>query len=111
MITPLADETKKKMLSMLEIMDNDSRYKLETLCWETLAKMNELEFKKESARLLQEVEEGKRKYNPSDFTEARVKILHNLREKLHLAETEEELAFVRKKLEEHSKKDISTQKN
>ncbi|OGG03886.1 hypothetical protein A2W14_05435 [Candidatus Gottesmanbacteria bacterium RBG_16_37_8] len=105
-ITPMAQETKDKIMVVLDEFDEDRKIQLETLCWETLAELIDINYKKESAKLLQEIDEGKRKYNSNDFMEIRAKIIHDISEKLHMAETKEELELVRQKLEQHSKNNI-----
>src|SRR3989338_3830037 len=94
-ITPMASETKEKLMAILDEMDEDKKMQLNNLCWNTLADLIEIRYKKENAKLQQEITEGKRIYNSNDFTEARTRIIHELTEKIEIAATDEELLNIR----------------
>lgn len=101
--TPFDEEIKNKLLNDLETMSSQNKLELEMLCWQTLAEVTVLKFKKEQAKLMYEVSQGKRKYNANDFTETKVRIYHELATKLELGQSVDALDEVRKKLEKHKK--------
>lgn len=99
--TPFAEETKQKLLKDLETMTSHLKLELEMLCWRTLAEVTEFKYNKEQAKIMLEVSQEKRQLNLNDFTEAKVRLYHQLASNLEHAESDEQIDEVRKQLEKH----------
>lgn len=98
-MAPMDEATKKEILEKIDTLNEDQKYRLSMVCWQALAQEYDLKLAQETDQILDEVREGKRKYNINDFTEAKAKQSIRFTEKVGQAQTQEDLTKVKEQLE------------
>lgn len=98
-LTPFKDTVKARLIKETESMDEDQKYRLTMICWKAIAENYDLNLAKETDGILDEVYQGKRKYNKNDFQEAKARQDYKFSEKVEKVKTEENLAKVEKQID------------
>ncbi|MBI2617665.1 hypothetical protein HYW55_06030 [Candidatus Gottesmanbacteria bacterium] len=105
----LANFPKEKIEALMKNIDyvtEDEKFRLSNLAWYFISNKYFLRLSLEERKVLQEVKEGKRVYNPSDLEEIKARLTHELAQSLQAADTQQSMEDIRKQLEMHKTKPL-----
>ena len=105
-VAPFPEEERNELLSRYDELNDDDKFELSNAAWRALSIQYYSKLKYEHELLVLQIQEGKRKFNPNDFEEAKAKLLHEFAHKLEAAESEESITEVRKQLEQFKTKPL-----
>ena len=106
-IAPFDEETRKLMLDKLPTLSADQERQLTELAWTMIAADFENKLNTQTDMMLQDMEEGKKLYQPSDFQELSEQLTFHVAQKLEMSGTSDEIAQVKEQLAHYSSKDQS----
>jgi len=99
-----------QLMKDIDFVTEEEKIKLADTAWFLLSQKYFLRLNFEQARVLDEVKQGKRKYNPNDFEEIKARLIHEFTHKLEAAENQESIEEVKKQLEKFKTKPFSQDK-
>ena len=102
----LANFSQDKIDQLMENIDyvsEEDKIKLSDTAWSFISTKYYANLALEKIRIIDEVKQGKRKYNPNDIEEIKARLIHELIQKLQTAQTESSITEVRQQLEKFKK--------
>ena len=96
-----------KIKENIDYVSDEDKLKLSDVAWKTIFEKYFAQLSLERIHILDEIKEGKRKYNANDFEEIKARLIHELLQKLQASETDTSIEEVRKHLEKFSNKKTS----
>lgn len=91
-----------KLMKNIQYLNEGEKLKLANDAWYFITQKYLLSLSNEKAQILEEVKQGKRKYNANDIEEVKTKLVRELVHELSESELSESLEEVRKTLEKYS---------
>lgn len=91
-----------QLMENIDYVSEEDKIKLSDIAWQNIATRYYANYAVYEIQYLDEIKQGKRKYNANDFEEVKAKLLHELLEKFQLANTESSISEVRKRLDQFS---------
>ena len=100
-IAPFPEKDREMLLKRYDELNEDDKYKLSNAAWRALSIQYFTRLQSETNIILYQIQEGKRKYNQNDFEEIKARLIHELTQKLELAQSQESVEEVKKELEKY----------
>lgn len=102
-ITPVPEEIKQQLIASAET-SADKKFEIENFCWETI--LSDVELKKQSriAQIMDEIEQGKRKYSKEDIEKVDEEVFNEMSLQMEGLDTTDQIEEVRAKLQTQSPK-------
>lgn len=97
----LSEDVKKDALANIAGMNEDQKFRLSQICWESIARQYEARARLEHDRMLEEMANGEKQYSPADFAQLEDKMLTELLKVVQGINTEEQLGEVKEELQKH----------
>lgn len=94
----------KQLMENIEYVSEADKLELSQKAWSNIAEKYNLQLATEKISIIDEVKQGKRKYNPNDIEEVKARLIHELVHKLEETESQESIEEVRKSLEKFTDK-------
>lgn len=98
-VSPFTEDDRMILLSKLDHLDEDQKMQIAKTCWNILSLKYFAKLKFMIDEVLEEVREGKRKYNINDITEIEAGLNHKFADMLKYSETQEQIEEVKQQLE------------
>ncbi len=105
-IAPFPEDQRKVLLSNFDKISEDEKYELSAAAWEGLGVMFAGRLEVGKQQIMDEAIKNKKNVNQNDFTELEARIVNDFAQKLQSAETEEQIAEVKKQLETYKTKPL-----
>jgi hypothetical protein len=100
-VAPFSEQDREMLLRRYDNLTDAHKVKLTNAAWEALSQLYFSKVDTETNQLLIEIREGKRTYNPADFSEIVAKLTYEFAHRLGVAKTAEQIAEVRAMFEKY----------
>lgn len=91
----------EQLMGNIDYVSEADKIKLSDTAWSFITTKYYAQIALEEIQILDEVKQGKRKYDPNDLQEVKAKALHELIQKLNVAQDEQAIGDVKKQLEKY----------
>ena len=100
----------KQLMENIDYVSEADKLELSQKAWSFITEKYHAQLALEKIHILDEVKQGKRKYNANDIEEVKAKFIHELIQKLQAAETDTSIEEVRQQLEKFKPESAKTDK-
>lgn len=100
-VAPFPQKDREMLFKRYDELNEDDKYKISNAVWRALSIQYFTRLQSETNLILYQIQEGKRSYNPNDFEEIKARLIHELTQKLELAQNQESVEEVKKELEKY----------
>lgn len=99
-----------QLMENIDYVSDTDKLKLSDTAWSFISAKYYVQLALERIHLLDDIKQGKKKYNPNDFEEIKTRLIVDLVHKLQTVESQDSIEEVRKQLEKYKTQPFSQDK-